>query len=98
MTKKEIRVSIPFKRESASKEFDEQWHEDVEPSFNSLQTGKCIERGYCCCSPHHRHEVSIPFKRESASKVDITPSAANQLIVSIPFKRESASKVPLLRF
>ena len=40
--------------------------------FNSLQTGKCIERIYQDYLLVVTCQVSIPFKRESASKVDIT--------------------------
>ena len=67
----------------------------VPPScFNSLQTGKCIQRGdknrWCTIE---RCPVSIPFKRESVSKVQYRNSTSDRLlIVSIPFKRESVSK------
>ena len=61
--------------------------------FNSLQTGKSIQRGRL-----HRgwlqEKVSIPFKRESLSKVlNKTWLAKHCSHVSIPFKRESLSKV-----
>ena len=37
-------------------------------SFNSLQTGKCIQRSYIVTVIAHFNQVSIPFKRESVSK------------------------------
>ena len=46
-----------------------------EEGFNSLQTGKCIQRS-CGAMTNHtaNHEaVSIPFKRESVSKVKVLP-------------------------
>ena len=38
-------VSIPFKRESVSKVAQRQRHPSSKKCFNSLQTGKCIQRG-----------------------------------------------------
>ena len=61
-------VSIPFKRESGFKEsISKGGYAPEELSFNSLQTGKWIQRLKRCTvvSPH---EVSIPFKRESGFK------------------------------
>ncbi len=61
--------------------------------FNSLQTGKYIQRRYLkpYCSKHIL--VSIPFKRESISKVKIKKNWSGDTEgVSIPFKRESISK------
>ena len=67
-----LRVSIPFKRESASKVST--WRKkhdwDVRIGFNSLQTGKCIERMCLSFASSRWCRVSIPFKRESASKVE----------------------------
>ena len=62
-------VSIPFKRESVSKVLPRQEEEiPEEEGFNSLQTGKCIQRVDASASGL-QHSVSIPFKRESVSKV-----------------------------
>ena len=61
--------------------------------FNSLQTGKCIERSCEGCTEASPAFVSIPFKRESASKVIKLDILQRLDRVSIPFKRESASKV-----
>ena len=69
----------------------------IDGRFNSLQTGKPIQRHNMMQSlPQDAEMVSIPFKRESLSKVQnkvgrtLTQSVAG---VSIPFKRESLSKV-----
>ena len=65
----------------------------VYSSFNSLQTGKPIQRAHST-SPLPSRMVSIPFKRESLSKV-VAPEEDYKMIVqkvSIPFKRESLSK------
>ena len=67
---------------------------NVSSSFNSLQTGKHIQRGRTLKVAGTGDFVSIPFKRESISKGvtgrrgDVDPER-----VSIPFKRESISKV-----
>ena len=62
-------VSIPFKRESISKDYGTLSDNFLLPCFNSLQTGKYIQS--------YRDEVildifnvSIPFKRESISKAE----------------------------
>ena len=88
-------VSIPFKRESLSKvrEVSTFWIE--KKSFNSLPTGKPIQRqlpkanrGPC------GHFVSIPFNRESLSKaIGGFGALGARHQVSIPFNRESLSKV-----
>ena len=92
---KEIEVSIPFKRESASKE-----SRQTRLTGDNFRVFQCLSNGKV-----HRKEietpvpgctvafVSIPFKRESASKDklgSLTTTPAGK--VSIPFKRESASK------
>ncbi len=65
-------------------------------SFNSLQTGKCIQRwaGNGTDSTTTPTKVSIPFKRESVFKVNfVSLSGMVPNTVSIPFKRESVFKV-----
>ena len=59
--------------------------------FNSLQTGKHIQR-FLNCSLYWRPRVSIPFKRESISKAGCGGRADVSTKVSIPFKRETISK------
>ncbi len=63
-------------------------------SFNSLQTGKYIQRHKSKTRFSKSARVSIPFKRESISKGKKIRAAKMQakLNVSIPFKRESISK------
>ena len=90
------RVSIPFKRESVSKGYHVQ--HDTTASFfcfNSLQTGKRIQRIGRACKQSNQQQVSIPFKRESVSKAEYYSYwiRAKWPYVSIPFKRESVSKV-----
>ena len=70
--------------------------------FNSLQTGKCIQRNRQCGNGCGSQRVSIPFKRESVFKArkGLVDMAAK--LVSIPFKRESVFKegadvIPLVR-
>ena len=64
------------------------------PCFNSLQTGKPIQRhGIRRGQSVRQHPVSIPFKRESLSKVLKEARTEAVAFVSIPFKRESLSKV-----
>ena len=59
--------------------------------FNSLQTGKCIQRRERNRGHPSTNRVSIPFKRESVFRVsDIFYSPRKDPnCVSIPFKRES---------
>ena len=92
-----IIVSIPFKRESLSKAMQRIWHGCMiwKISFNSLQTGKPIQRPSAGGGKSKAEiRVSIPFKRESLSKVngDNPRILAGAHDVSIPFKRESLSK------
>ena len=56
-----LSVSIPFKRESVSRESS--ISSELNNCFNSLQTGKRIY------SDETANKVSIPFKRESVSQV-----------------------------
>ena len=85
-----INVSIPFKRESAFRPW-----KNIEllakiESFNSLQTGKCLQT-YDTRIYDTRIYVSIPFKRESAFRLELLNTyAPRKTEVSIPFKRESA--------
>ena len=86
-----ISVSIPFKRESV---FRACWMTltvaTLSRSFNSLQTGKCIQRlKMKKKAASLSQQVSIPFKRESVfrgKKLSLGLTSSN---VSIPFKRES---------
>ena len=61
-------VSIPFKRESLSKEGTASGTKTMTGSFNSLQTGKPIQRNLSRFRKRFLRTVSIPFKRESLSK------------------------------
>ena len=62
-------------------------------SFNSLQTGKRIQRNGEMDPKFAKAHVSIPFKRESGSKDWQRPALFSlHLRVSIPFKRESVSE------
>ena len=64
------------------------WH-----SFNSLQTGKCIQSPLPSDGHFVDLFVSIPFKRESVFKVkEYGLIKAAEMTVSIPFKRESVFK------
>ena len=86
-------VSIPFKREGAWKVVDDPTADDDIISFNSLQTGRSMERTVnTSTAPLIR--VSIPFKREGAWKVILVATLEKKAKpVSIPFKREGAWKV-----
>ena len=87
-------VSIPFKRESGSKDVRAKASvNEVDEGFNSLQTGKHIQRDHKSLGLTRNLKVSIPFKRESVSKaIELLPLATGVGVVSIPFKRESVSK------
>ena len=62
--------------------------------FNSLQTGKRIQRQMLhLVSVANCSLVSIPFKRESGYKGGIPQGVRQVVFVSIPFKRESGYKV-----
>ena len=65
--------------------------------FNSLQTGKPIQRNCNESWRSRRKPVSIPFKRESLSKAELRQIIDSLARVSIPFKRESLSKVCVRR-
>ena len=59
--------------------------------FNSLQTGKHIQRKTGQNRTVLTFKVSIPFKRESRDKDDRLQEIVMNIKVSIPFKRESVS-------
>ena len=85
-------VSIPFKRESVSKDRFVKWVPSKWRScFHSLQTGKSFRT--IRISIHimrKREKVSIPFKRESPFGLNSNVAVFLSVIfVSIPFKRES---------
>ena len=64
-------VSIPFKRESPSKQSIELSLEALGGTcFNSLQAGKSIQTSEAFEFTVGNKEVSIPFKRESPSKLE----------------------------
>ena len=85
-----LRVSIPFKRESPSKENPgKEWRRE-NGGFNSLQAGKSIQRPRCTKSRQHPSQVSIPFKRESPSKVKGT---SEESLKSLEFQFPSSGKV-----
>ena len=63
-------------------------------SFDSLRTGKRIQRSITISTRAGNSCVSIPFKRESVSK-EVTMRFDGddiEVSVSIPFQRESVSK------
>ena len=88
-------VSIPFKRESGYKVNLRIRQRCRYDSFNSLQTGKRIQRNPFGKSLSPFNLVSIPFKRENRYKVNRNTDTAriSGSIVSIPFKRENRYKV-----
>ena len=79
-----VAVSIPFKRESLSK--GRCLHIPQRPRnrcFNSLQTGKPIQRIiYCDVHLPIEDRVSIPFKRESLSKGSNQPDPRTRILRS----------------
>ena len=91
-------VSIPFKRESVSKEcFVNSFDMCFWFCFNSLQTGKRIQSNLCSILSGVR-KVSIPFKRESVSKEKCRTLVVALLVVLLfqfPSNGESVSKVKL---
>ena len=93
-------VSIPFKRESVSKVLICGALALPQRRFNSLQTGKRIQRLLSLArSICYIRRVSIPFKRESVSK-GYTQDGNQGILnnVSIPFKRESVSQAGDTRY
>ena len=60
-------VSIPFKRESLSKEI-RTVRELVRKMFQFPSNGKAYPKRKSSYNPPPRQQVSIPFKRESLSK------------------------------
>ena len=70
ISKKCILVSIPFKRETAFKRIQEEISRIEGISFNSLQTGNCIQtKVVTVIQGEDSYYVSIPFKRETAFKL-----------------------------
>ena len=61
-------VSIPFKRETAFKLTEAVNSLRCSLSFNSLQTGNCIQTSLMIHTVKVINQVSIPFKRETAFK------------------------------
>ena len=88
-----IKVSIPFKRESGSKAERFRVEDAQDDGFNSLQTGKRIQRAVI-----ERNNVTVTeFQFPSNGKADPKKSwrwaiPDYLLEISIPFKRESVSK------
>ena len=88
-----VGVSIPFKRESISKDRISCVERIESFEFQFPSNGKAYLKG----NKRSNHQnipwrVSIPFKRESISKDGIFVSLKEENFVSIPFKRESISK------
>ena len=87
-------VSIPFKRESVFKDGLLYFHKGVNARFNSLQTGKRIQRSLTRESLTQLEQgfnsLQTGKRIQSVSEV-LTPQ--RQTLVSIPFKRESVFKV-----
>ena len=89
-------VSIPFKRESVSKDigrsdaFGRQMRVSIPFKRESVSKVGFVLMIGCGKS----ETVSIPFKRESVSKGESYDTIEECNRVSIPFKRESVSKVP----
>ena len=87
-------VSIPFKRESVFKG-QCRWRRgnSIMASFNSLQTGKCIQRKPVSTRELEDLEFQFPSNGKVYSKDN--NSQHNRIVnakVSIPFKRESVFK------
>ena len=87
-------VSIPFKRESLSKEHGRSdppcGHCEVSIPFKRESLSKAAETVVMVTA---ERQVSIPFKRESVPKEDHRKGRPHYLPrVSIPFKRESVPK------
>ena len=88
-------VSIPFKREGVYKVENEKVEKLFNPGFNSLQTGRCIQREIFLLPSRQFENVSIPFKREGVYKAGEGSGRPRRQFrqVSIPFKREGVYKV-----
>ena len=90
-------VSIPFKREGTSKVIIcVACYARIRARvvFNSLQTGRYIERSYCCKNDDCLSKVSIPFQtgRYIERKYTWTSKICSTKEFSIPFKREGTGK------
>ena len=89
-------VSIPFKRESVSKVNTIFFVGTSSTSFNSLQTGKCIQRYIRRWGVPRRPLLLFQFPSNGKvyPKHTRTERSSFPGNVSIPFKRESVSKAP----
>ena len=88
-------VSIPFNRESISKEKSKKKKGKERKKFRFPSTGKAYLKSGRCRKFYTAVKVgvSIPFNRESISKViPHFQSNVKRKYVSIPFNRESISK------
>ena len=87
-----VHVSIPFKRESVFRVVDSRCKLCLGiKSFNSLQTGKCIQSTKNSSGISDAILVSIPFKRESVFRVSI--EGGNKAKGSALFQFPSNGKV-----
>ena len=81
----QVVVSIPFQRESISKDLQRAMIMQGRLSFDSLPTGKHIQRLTTRRFPPRACNVSIPFQRESISKVgNILVRAINGVVFPFP--------------
>ena len=91
-------VSIPFNRESLSKDYIRAVGGGVgyDLSFNSLQTGKPIQSFSALARMLGRDVFQFPSTGKAYPKIIKTLDPVERaLLVSIPFKRESLSKARL---
>ena len=88
------RVSIPFKRESVFKVGRTICSSPASHlSFNSLQTGKCIQSLLGIRYNPMKRKFQFPSNGKVYSKQESDNGTPKQINVSIPFKRESVFKV-----
>ena len=95
----DLRVSIPFKRESISKEVGKTVRLTATGTgFNSLQTGKHIQSQIKVRGSGHNSQVSIPFKREKhiQSVVDWIVFSPGTLLFQFPSNGKAYPKVSTL--
>ena len=90
----QIKVSIPFKRESVSQGIANYPSIKAEEAFQFPSNGKAYHKHRVVLEYFggQRMLVSIPFKRESVSQDRHHPNDWPRWVVSIPFKRESVSQ------
>ena len=85
-------VSIPFKREGVSKDYRYQGGYRL-ISFNSLQTGRCIQRRIRTRKmTSHSKTFQFPSNGKVYPKARVSRDHLYIGLVSIPFKREGVSK------